>query len=86
MHKYQGTEVSAVKAALRKRDMDISELQERISGLEQTVMHNSSIELAETLHRLQGELSRAGSLLITGDCFQEDIVDCVNCDKDTRRA
>lgn len=46
--------MSAVKAALRKRDMDINELQERLSGLEQTVIQTGTVQLAEKLEVLQG--------------------------------
>lgn len=52
LHKYQGTELSAVKAALRRRDLDISDLQERLGELENSV---GAAHFAERIEALQGK-------------------------------
>ena len=77
LHKYQGTELSAVKAALKKRDLDMNDLQERLTDLEQTM---GAAQLAERIETLQGWgrrplacifSRRPGALLCGGDCMAE---------------
>ena len=46
-----------MKSALRKRDMDISELQERLSGLEQTMLESVTLQYSQKLETLQSKLS-----------------------------